>query len=59
VFGLFGSKGTSVSFETKIIPREGNRNMRPFGHDVRSLDTYMLHPSLGLFFLLFIAGFKT
>jgi hypothetical protein len=47
-----------VIVETKIILREGNRDMGPFGPDVGSLDTYMLHPSLGLFFLLFIAGFK-
>jgi hypothetical protein len=47
-----------VIFETKIIMKEGNRDMVPFGPDVGSLDTYMLHPSLGLFFLPFIAGFK-
>jgi hypothetical protein len=32
--------------------------MGPLGPNVGSLDTYMLYPSLGLFLLLFVAGFK-
>jgi hypothetical protein len=47
-----------VIFETKIILREGNRDMGPFGPDVVSLDTYMLHPSLGLFFCFLLPGSK-
>jgi hypothetical protein len=43
-----------IIFKTKIIQREGNRNMGPLGLDVGSLDTYMLHPSLGFFHLLFL-----
>jgi hypothetical protein len=43
---------------TKIIMREDNRNIGPLGPDVGSLDTYMLHPSLCFFLLLFVAGFE-
>jgi hypothetical protein len=32
--------------------------MGPFGPNVGSLDTYMLHPSLGFFLLLFVTGFE-
>jgi hypothetical protein len=47
-----------VIFETKIILKESNRDMGPFGPNVGSLDTYMLHPSLGFFLLLFVTGFE-
>jgi hypothetical protein len=47
-----------VIFETEILLGEYNGNMRPLGFDVGSLDTHMLHLSLGFFFLLFVAGFK-
>jgi hypothetical protein len=47
-----------IIFKTKIILREGNRNVGPLGPDVGSLDAYMLHPSLGFFLLLFVAGFE-
>jgi hypothetical protein len=48
----------SVIFETKVILREGNRDMGPFGPNVGSFYTYMLHPSLGFFLLFFVAGFE-
>jgi hypothetical protein len=32
--------------------------MGPLGPIVGSLDTYMLHPSLGFFLLFFVAGFE-
>jgi hypothetical protein len=44
--------------ETKSILRKGNRDMRPLGLNVGSLDAYMLHPSLGLFLLFLVAGFE-
>jgi hypothetical protein len=47
-----------IVFQTKVILREGNRNMGPLGPNVGSLDAYMLYPSLGLFVLLFVVGFK-
>jgi hypothetical protein len=47
-----------IVFETKVILLEGNRNMGPLGPNVGSLVSYMLYPSLGLFLLLFVAGFE-
>jgi hypothetical protein len=47
-----------IIFKTKIILREGNRNMGRLDPDVGSLDTYMLHPSLGFFLLFFVARFE-
>jgi hypothetical protein len=47
-----------IVFDTKVILREGNRNIGPLDPNVGSLDTYMLYPSLGLFLLLFVAGFE-
>jgi hypothetical protein len=46
-----------IVLETKVLLREGQRNMGPLGLYVGSLDTYMLHPSLGLFLLFHIARF--
>jgi hypothetical protein len=46
-----------IILEMKIILRKGNMDMRPFGLDVGSLDTHMLHPSLGLFLLFLVARF--
>jgi hypothetical protein len=45
-----------IIFKTKIIMREGNRNVGPLGPDVGSLDTYMVHPSLGFFFFFLLLG---
>jgi hypothetical protein len=42
----------------KIVVRKGDRNMGPLEPNVGSLDTYMLHPSLGLFILFLIAVFE-
>jgi hypothetical protein len=47
-----------VIFKTKIILGEGNRNMGAFGPDVGYLDTYMMYPSLGLFFCYLLLGSK-
>jgi hypothetical protein len=47
-----------IIFEMKIILREGNRDMGPLGPNVGSLNTYILHPSLGLFILFRVARFE-
>jgi hypothetical protein len=47
-----------IIFKTKIFLREGNRNVGPLGPNVGSLDAYILHPSLGFFLVLFVAGFE-
>jgi hypothetical protein len=48
-----------IVLETKIILRECDWYVGPFGLDVGSLDTHMLHPSLGFFPLLPFARFET
>jgi hypothetical protein len=47
-----------IIFEMKILLRKGDGDMRPFGLDVGFLDTYVLHPYLALFLLLFVARFE-
>jgi hypothetical protein len=47
-----------IVLETKVLLRKGDRNMGTLGPDVGSLDTYMLHPFLGLFLLFLVVGFE-
>jgi hypothetical protein len=47
-----------IVLETKIILRKGDENMGPLGANVGSSNTYMLHPSLGLFLSFLVVGFK-
>jgi hypothetical protein len=59
-YDIWDNHGISmwIILETKIVLRKGDRNMGPLGPNVGSLDTYMLHRSLGLFLLFLIAGFE-
>jgi hypothetical protein len=47
-----------IVLEMKVLMRKGDRDMGPLGPDVGSLDTYMMHPSLRIFLLFLIDGFK-
>jgi hypothetical protein len=47
-----------VVLEMKILLGKCDRDMRPLGLDVGSLDTHMLHPFLGFFLLLLVVGFE-
>jgi hypothetical protein len=48
-----------IIFEMKIIQREGKSDMVPLGPNVGSWDAYMWYPSLGVFLLFLVGGFKT
>jgi hypothetical protein len=47
-----------VVFELKVLLRESDWNMRPFGFDIGSLHSNMLHTSLGFLFCFLLAGSK-
>jgi hypothetical protein len=48
-----------IIFEPKIILGEGKSDMGPLGPNVGSWDAYMWYPSLGVFLLFLVGGFKT
>jgi hypothetical protein len=43
-----------VVFELKVLLRESDWNMRPFGFDIGPLHCNMLYPSLGFLLLLLV-----
>ena len=47
-----------IILDLKVLLRECDWHMRPFGFDVGSLHSNILYPSLGLLFLLLVGWFK-